>query len=183
MLWTLLVVVGSALADDWDLNARSTLSDHIDAEARLGDEGVDIRDASVLAGRVDASGERALSWQELEGRTILSPLKHRDEAEVCARLEGRDRLTGDRELIVYRTASDAQERDAEVVLVSGPEGDQALVSLRPGEQVLSITMADTAGIPSAEYLEVSRAKGRLVMVREGDGALTCYTPLLAAVDE
>lgn len=174
-MWSVtLVLLGLAHADDWDLEVRATLSDHLDAEALIRDKQVPSQHASVLAGRVDASGERMLSWQEADGNVILSPLKHREQGTVCAQLEGRDRISGPREVVLYRTTND-DARDAEAILISGEDADQVMVSLRPGEQVLTITVSDDIGVPQAEYLEVSRERGRLQMVREGQGAVTCYT--------
>lgn len=174
-MWSIgLVLLGVARADDWALEVRTTLSDHLDAEPMIQDKQVPAQHASVLAGQVDASGERALSWQEADGNVILSPIKHRDQGTVCAQLEGRDRVSGPREVVFYRTTG-RDDRDAEAILISGDDADQVMVSLQPGEQVLTITVSDDAGLAQAEYLEVSRAQGRLMMVREGQGAMTCYT--------
>ena len=168
---------GPAHADDGLRALRSSSADPITVEAWMAAEGVAPDDASVLAGSSDAIGERALRWQELSGREILSPFVSRAEGEVCARLDGRDPIPGVREVVVKAASASSPGREPEVLLISAAEGtERALAVLRPGEQILTVTATDPDGRVRAEYLEVAGEQGRLALAREGDGALACYTP-------
>jgi len=153
------------------------VEDRFQAEVWMIGEGVKRQNASVLAGVSQAGGERALRWQALGGgRVLLSPFKHHAQEEVCVQLEEEQHVPRPSAVHVYNFWGPAADRDAEVILVNDESNEQALVSLRPGEQILTVHVEDRARDEQAEYLEVRSRRGRLMLVREGEGALTCYAP-------
>lgn len=155
---------------------RVRVADQTYAEIWMVSEGVNRADASVLAGDSKA-GQQAVRWQELSGRMLVDPSttrENRTSESVCADLAGRDPVPGRREVAVYYTRGPDRPRDPEVILVSGAEGEQALVSLQPGEQVTSVHREDPETGEQAEFLEVRSRTGRLTLMREGQGSTSCY---------
>ncbi|MEL6348599.1 MAG: hypothetical protein AAFV53_36180 [Myxococcota bacterium] len=152
------------------------LADRSYAETWMVAEGVSEEHTSLLSG-VSRSWGRGLRWSQWDGRALAASETAMEAEQTCTQLLGRDPVPGPREVAVYYSRGPDQPRDAQVLLVSGDRQEQALVSLRPGEQILTVHREDLNSGERAEFLEVRSQRGRLSLTRSGRGSVSCYEPV------
>lgn len=169
------------------------IPDRIGVEVALSGLGVSISEASYLGGETRWHSEEtgqtftdhALHWMRMDGAQVLSDAAMPTRSVQCTTIEGRDPVPGDRTLHLYRsTPTETEEAMAialgaqpGVILASTEDGEVALATLRPGDQITMVQAEHTRSGARAERLELRRENRRLVLERSGGAPEACYGPV------
>lgn len=173
----------------WGESARLEIPDRISIEAELGELSLSTESASYLGGQTswstDPTGQtlahHSLRWLRLSGEPVIPETRH-TQRDACEEVVGRDPVPGGRVLHLYRsTAADGDvqmnaalaERPG-LVLATGADGEVAMVSLRPGDQVLLVDVQHRRTGAHTEHLELHRGTRWLTLSRDGGPPRACY---------
>jgi hypothetical protein len=188
----LITLFSAALASQgWSEEARMLIPDRITVELELGELGIPPESASYLGGtthwKTDESGQtvpqHALRWLRLERSPLASDTTAPEQAERCIVATGHDPIPGQRQIHLYRSslADKAEHTSAALgaqpgmVLASTDQGEVALVTLRPGDQVLHIDVEHNRSGRREEHLELRRGRRLLRLSRDGTSPRACYS--------
>lgn len=196
MLSVVLLLSSASMASQpWTAPARAHIPDRVRVELELHERGIPASAASYLGGetawRSDEAGqthaEHALRWLRLTDAPILEDTRAPSRAHRCAAIPGHDPIPGSRQVHLYRndrTNHAAAELGAQpgLVLASSADGEIALVTLRPGDQILLVEATHNRSGDQVEHLELRRGLRRLTLTRDGRDPEVCYTQLLPPTD-
>ena len=196
MVYALLLWTGLGRASqDWVPAARLEIPDRISIETELRHFGLEAESASYLGGQTawgtahggQTVARHSLRWLRLNGEPVLPETAvdavggwhHRGQCELIL---GQDPVPGGRILHLYRSSPFDHDLQMEaalgerpgMVLATGEQGEIAMVSLRPGDQVLLVDVEHRRTGAHAEHLELHRGDRWLTLSRDGGPPRACY---------
>lgn len=188
----LLILLSAALASQgWSEEARTLIPDRITVELELIELEIPPESASYLGGathwKTNEDGQtvpqHALRWLRLARSPIGVASDAPEQAERCIVVEGKDPLPGRRRIHLYRSSvaekathtSAALGAQPGMVLASTNHGEVAMVTLRPGDQILHIDVEHNRSARREEHLELRRGPRMLRLSRDGRDPRACYS--------